>query len=81
MRLKELQNNGERVENLEKYRVLDEDNYLIAGVSNGEPSIMSTQTQCHKYWDWDNSLRSNCDHFLETLEYHIDADQYMKRKS
>lgn len=32
-----------------------------------------------KYWNWDDSLRSNSDKFLETLEYDMDGEQSLKR--
>lgn len=79
MRLKELENTqnvDSAFENMDRYRVLGEDSYLITagtGVSNGEPIGISANVQNRKYWNWDNSLRSNCDNFLETLEYDIGA--------
>lgn len=32
-----------------------------------------------KYWNWNDSLRSNSDKFLETLEYDMDGEQSWKR--
>lgn len=32
-----------------------------------------------KYWNWNDSLRSNSDKFLETLEYDMDGEQSLKR--
>lgn len=44
------------------------------------PSTAPTQSkQMHKKWNWNDSLRSNSDRFLETLEYEIDGDQSLKR--
>lgn len=34
-----------------------------------------------KYWNWNDSLRSNSDRFLETLEYDLDGDRSLKKKS
>lgn len=33
----------------------------------------------HQYWNWNDSLRSNSDKFLETLEYDMDGEQSLKR--
>lgn len=84
MRLKELenkQNADSAFENMDRYRVLGEDSVLITtGVSNGEPVGISANSQNRKYWNWDNSLRSNCDNFLETLEYDIGAESLFDSK-
>lgn len=32
-----------------------------------------------KYWNWNDSLRSNSDKFLETLEYDMDGEQSLQR--
>lgn len=34
-----------------------------------------------KYWNWNDSLRSNSDKFLETLEYDMDGEQSLKRSN
>lgn len=36
---------------------------------------------CKKYWNWNDSWRSNSDRFLETLEYDMDGDRSLKRSS
>lgn len=40
------------------------------------PSIIS---RYRRYWSWNDSLRSNSDKFLETLEYDMDGEQSLKR--
>lgn len=35
----------------------------------------------NKYWNWNDSLKSNSDRFLETLEYDLDGDRSLKKKS
>lgn len=80
MKLSELelkQTSKDSLDATAKYRVLGED-YLTTGVSNEQAALAVKR----KYqWNWDNSLRSNCDDFLETLEYDIVPEQYFKRKN
>lgn len=49
---------------------------------NSESSTGKTASkifQYRKYWNWNDSLRSNSDKFLETLEYDMDGEQSLKR--
>lgn len=37
------------------------------------------KSRYRKYWNWNDSWRSNSDKFLETLEYDMDGEQSLKR--
>lgn len=37
------------------------------------------ESRYRKYWNWNDSWRSNSDKFLETLEYDMDGEQSLKR--
>lgn len=39
----------------------------------------SKRFRYRKYWNWNDSLRSNSDKFLETLEYDMDGENSLKR--
>lgn len=39
----------------------------------------SNKKVSNKYWNWNDSLRSNSDRFLETLEYDLDGDRSLKK--
>lgn len=81
MKLSELdieQASKKSCETAEIYRALDEDNSTTS-VLNEEAFSLAAKQKCR--WNWDNSLRSNCDDFLETLEYDINPERYLKRKN
>lgn len=47
-----------------------------------EPTPSPTKSKrfrYRKYWNWNDSLRSNSDKFLETLEYDMDGESSLKR--
>lgn len=49
---------------------------------NGKTSSTKTASKIfryRKYWNWNDSLRSNSDKFLETLEYDMDGEQSLNR--
>lgn len=46
------------------------------GKTSKPTSIIS---RYRRYWSWNDSLRSNSDKFLETLEYDMDGDESLKR--
>lgn len=48
---------------------------------NGKTSKPTTSIifRYRKYWNWNDSLRSNSDKFLETLEYDMDGEQSLQR--
>lgn len=39
----------------------------------------SNKKASSKYWNWNDSLRSNSDKFLETLEYDLDGDRSLRK--
>lgn len=43
------------------------------------PATKSRIFRYRKYWNWNDSLRSNSDKFLETLEYDMDGEQSLNR--
>lgn len=51
--------------------------------SSSSPSLTTKNPsrifRYRKYWNWNDSLRSNSDKFLETLEYDTDGEQSLKR--
>lgn len=52
----------------------------FASINNGKTESQPYPNATHhKYWNWNDSLRSNSDKFLETLEYDMDGEQSLKR--
>ncbi len=47
--------------------------------SEKQKSNKSNKKLSSKYWNWNDSLRSNSDKFLETLEYDLDGDRSLKK--
>lgn len=57
----------------------DQTNSLaINTISNGK-NLNTTSKLLRNIWSWNDSLRSNSDKFLETLEYDLDNEQSLKR--
>lgn len=50
----------------------------VNDITMGNKQI-SKKFRYRKYWNWNDSLRSNSDKFLETLEYDMDGEQSLKR--
>lgn len=48
---------------------------------NSEKTKSKTSKKLSSRWNWNDSLRSNSDRFLETLEYDLDGDRSLKKKS
>lgn len=42
-------------------------------------AMNSLKKSKRKYWNWNDSLRSNSDRFLETLEYDMEGERSLKR--
>lgn len=66
----------------------DQNNEIIVNDLNGideqttSPKVTkfeSKKFRYRKYWNWNDSLRSNSDKFLETLEYDMDGELSLKR--
>lgn len=59
------------------------DAIAINSTPTGKLSATSTAKsrifRYRKYWNWNDSLRSNSDKFLETLEYDMDGEQSLNR--
>lgn len=56
-------------------------NAAEASTSSPDKTSKSTSiiSRYRRYWSWNDSLRSNSDKFLETLEYDMDGEQSLKR--
>lgn len=54
------------------------DGNAINDISNGK-TPKTTSKVLRNIWSWNDSLRSNSDKFLETLEYDMDSEQSLKR--
>lgn len=83
-----LQSNSYRIEspttsNHSKNPIMNDGNAInecVATTTNGKTSKpASIIFRYRKYWNWNDSLRSNSDKFLETLEYDMDGEQSWKR--
>lgn len=52
----------------------------FTSTSNGKNESMTLPNATRrKYWNWNDSLKSNSDKFLETLEYDMDGEESLKR--
>lgn len=51
----------------------------VANGKNASTKVTSKIFRYRKYWNWNDSLRSNSDKFLETLEYDMDGEQSLNR--
>lgn len=56
-------------------------NATEATTSSPDKTSKSTSiiSRYRRYWSWNDSLRSNSDKFLETLEYDMDGEESLKR--
>lgn len=53
----------------------------VNNLSSEKAKNKTSKKLSSKYWNWNDSLRSNSDRFLETLEYDLDGDRSLKKKS
>lgn len=57
----------------------DQRNITQAEVTTSRNTVNYSKKPKRKLWNWNDSLRSNSDKFLETLEYDIEGEKSLKR--